>query len=289
MKNTTIDIRPVSASVGAEIHNVDLADPMPDLTYREIRNALNEHGVIFFRDQNITPAQHLAFTERFGEVEHDDSSSMAAVAGFPTIGEVRKEPEATRNIGGNWHSDHSFDSLPPLGSVLLARELPEYGGDTLFASMYAAYDALSDGLKKTLGGLRAVHAKTRAYEGLPADRQVSAEEKAKVKQQFATREAVHPVTPRHPESGRKLLFVNPTYTVRFEGWTEKESRPLLEYLFQHAARPEFTYRYQWREGSMAFWDNRSVWHYALNDYHGSRRLMHRICVKGTGFAAGDAG
>jgi taurine dioxygenase len=289
MKNTTIDVRPVSAAVGAEILNVDLADPLQDRTYREIRNALNEHGVIFFRDQKLTPAQHLAFTELFGETEHDDSSSMAAVDGFPMIGEVRKEPEATRNIGGNWHSDHSFDPLPPLGAVLLARELPDYGGDTLFASMYAAYDALSDGLKKTLNGLNAVHAKTRAFVALPTDRQVSAEEKAKIEQKFAAREAVHPVTPRHPESGRRVLFVNPTYTVRFEGWTEKESRPLLEYLFQHAQRPEFTYRFQWREGSIAFWDNRSVWHYALNDYHGSRRLMHRICVKGTGFSLSEAG
>jgi taurine dioxygenase len=288
MKNTTIDVRPVSLAVGAEIHNVDLADPLQDRTYRDIRNALNEHGVIFFRDQNLTPAQHLAFTERFGETEHDDSNSMNAVPGFPMIGEVRKEPEATRNIGGNWHSDHSFDALPPLGAVLLARELPEYGGDTLFASMYAAYDALSDGLKKTLNGLNAVHAKKNAFVALPKDRQVSAEEKAQIEQKFATREAVHPVTPRHPESGRRVLFVNPTYTSRFEGWTEQESRPLLDYLFRHAQRPEFTYRFQWREGSIAFWDNRSVWHYALNDYHGSRRLMHRICVKGTGFGAGEA-
>lgn len=286
MKNTVIDIRPVSANTGAEIHNVDLAEPMEDRVYREIRNALNEYGVIFFRDQKLTPDQHLAFTERFGEIEFDDTSSLGNPEGFPMIAEVRKEPEATRNVGGNWHSDHSFDPIPPLGAVLLARELPPYGGDTLFASMYAAYDALSDGLKKTLEGLRAVHAKTRAYAALPPDRQVSAGEKAQVERDFAGREAVHPVVPRHPESGRKLLFVNPTYAVRFEGWTEKESRPLLEYLFQHATRPEFTYRFQWREGSIAFWDNRSVWHYALNDYHGSRRLMHRICVKGTGFGPG---
>jgi taurine dioxygenase len=289
MKNTTIDIRQVSSAVGAEILNVDLADPLQERSYQEIRNALNEHGVIFFRDQKLTPGQHLAFTERFGEVEFDDTSSCRTPDGFPMIAEVRKEPEATRNIGGNWHTDHSFDALPPLGAVLLARELPEYGGDTMFASMYAAYDALSDGLKKTLGGLRAVHAKTRAYDGLPPERQVSADEKAQVKKDFAAREAVHPVTPRHPESGRRLLFVNPTYTVRFEGWTEKESQPLLDYLFRHAARPEFTYRFQWREGSIAFWDNRSVWHYALNDYHGSRRLMHRICVKGSGFGASEAG
>jgi taurine dioxygenase len=288
VKNTTIDIRPVSSSTGAEIHNVDLAEPLQDGTYREIRNALNEYGVIFFRDQKLTLGQHLAFTERFGEVEFDDTSSLGTPDSFPMIAEVRKEPEATRNIGGNWHTDHSFDSIPPLGAVLLARELPEYGGDTLFASMYAAYDALSDGLKKTLGGLRAVHAKTRAYAGLTPERQLNAGEKAQVERAFAARDAVHPVTPRHPESGRRLLYVNPTYTVRFEGWTEKESQPLLDYLFLHAARPEFTYRFQWREGSIAFWDNRSVWHYALNDYHGSRRLMHRISVKGTGFASGEA-
>jgi alpha-ketoglutarate-dependent taurine dioxygenase len=288
LKNTTVDVRPVSLFAGAEIRGVDLAEPLQDLTYREIRNALNEYGVIFFRGQNVTPAQHLAFTERFGEVEFDETSTLQHPDGFPMIGEVRKEPEQTRNVGGNWHSDHSFDPAPPLGAVLLARELPEYGGDTLFASMYAAYDALSDGLKRTLDGLRAVHAKTRAFVGLTPERQVNADQKAQVDCRFAAREAIHPVAPRHPESGRKLLFVNPTYTVRFEGWTEKESEPLLKYLFRHAARPEFTYRFQWQEGSLAFWDNRSVWHYALNDYHGSRRLMHRISVKGTGFAQSAA-
>jgi taurine dioxygenase len=286
MKNSTIDVRPVSGSTGAEIHGVDLAQPLQELTYRDIRNALNEYGVIFFRDQELTPGQHLAFTERFGEPEFDETSTLSHPHGFPMIGEVRKEPEETRNIGGSWHSDHSFDPLPPLGAVLLARELPDFGGDTLFASMYAAYDALSDGLKRTLEGLNAVHGKTRAFVGLPQERQVSASEKADVDTRFAAREAVHPVAPRHPESGRRLLFINPTYTVRFEGWTEKESEPLLQYLFRHASRPEFTYRFQWREGSIAFWDNRSVWHYALNDYHGARRLMHRISIKGTGFGAG---
>jgi alpha-ketoglutarate-dependent taurine dioxygenase len=285
MKNTTIDIRRVSAATGAEIRGIDLSKPLQERTYLEIRNALNEFGVIFFRDQNLTPGQHVAFAEHFGEVEADDTMSLKHPDGYPMICEVRKEAEETRNIGGKWHSDHSFDPMPPLGAVLLARELPDYGGDTMFASMYAAYDALSDGLKKTLEGLRAVHAKTRAYEGLSSDRAVSADHKAEARAKYAAREALHPVTPRHPESGRRLLFVNPNYTTRFEGWTEKESAPLLDYLFQRAAQPEFTYRFQWREGSIAFWDNRSVWHYALNDYHGSRRLMHRISVKGTGFAA----
>jgi taurine dioxygenase len=283
MRNSTIDVRQVSINVGAEIHGIDLRQPLDERTTRDIRTALTDHGVIFFRDQDITPAQHLDFATKFGEPDIDPTASLGQVPGHPEICEVRKEPEESRNIGGNWHTDHCFDRYPPLGSVLLARELPPFGGDTMFASMYAAYDALSDGLKKTLNGLRAVQAKTRAFAALPKDRAVSAAEKADIDARFAAREALHPVTPVHPESGKRLLFVNPTYTVRFEGWTEKESRPLLEYLFQHAARPEFTYRFQWREGSIAFWDNRAVWHYALNDYHGERRLMHRIALKGTGF------
>jgi taurine dioxygenase len=284
MKNSTIDVRPVSANIGAEIRGIDLTQPLDDATYNEIRAALNERGVIFFRDQTITPAHQVAFARPFGETYIDPAGGIGRLAGYPAIGEVRKEPEETRNIGGNWHTDHSFDPDPPLGSILLARELPDYGGDTLFASMFAAYDALSEGLKKTLEGLNAVHAKMRAFDGLPSDRKVSAEERAKIQAKFVARDAIHPVVPRHPETGRRLLFVNPTYTRRFEGWTEQESEPLLKYLFQHAARPEFTYRFEWREGSIAFWDNRSVWHYALNDYHGERRLMHRIVLKGSGFA-----
>lgn len=280
MQNTSIDVRPVAPHVGAEIHGVDLREPLEDQTYREIRNALNEHGVIFFRDQDVSHAQHLAFSERFGEI--DLSSFLDHPPGFPMIGEVRKEPEATRNVGGNWHTDHSFDAVPPLGSVLVARELPECGGDTLFANMSSAYESLSDGLKKTLQGLRAVHAKKHAFDAYTSvERQVSAEEKAQIAKQFAKNEAVHPVVTRHPETGRPILYVNPTYTVRFEGWTVEESEPLLKVLYQHATRPELTCRFQWREGSIAFWDNRSVMHFALNDYHGNRRLMHRITIAGT--------
>jgi taurine dioxygenase len=283
MQNATIDVRPVSPHVGAEICDVDLRDPLRDQTYREIRQALNDHGVIFFRDQHLTCAEHLAFAERFGEI--DMSSFLPHPPGYPMIGEVRKEPEETRNIGGNWHSDHSFDAVPPLGSILLARELPSCGGDTLFVNMSSTYETLSDGLKKTLQGLRAIHAKTNSYDAYTsADRQVSAQERAAVGKQFAADEAVHPVVTRHPESGRPVLFINPTYTVRFEGWTVKESEPLLQMLYRHVTRPEFTCRFQWREGSIAFWDNRSVMHFALNDYHGSRRLMHRITIEGGGTA-----
>jgi taurine dioxygenase len=282
--NSTIDVRPLSAAVGAEIHGVDLRRPLEERTYRDIRNALNEHGVIFFRDQDITPAQQLAFAARFGKPLVDTVSAGGHPDGFPEILFIAKEAEQTRNIGGNWHSDHSFDEIPPLGAVLAARELPPTGGDTLFASMYSAYDTLSEGLKKTLEGLRAVHRKTRAYEALPAERAVSDTAHSEIAKRYAGLEITHPVVPRHPESMRKVLYVNPTYTVRFDGWTEKESAPLLQYLYAHATRPENTCRFQWREGSIAFWDNRSSWHYALNDYHGARRMMHRITIDGMPFA-----
>jgi taurine dioxygenase len=279
-RNTSIEVRPLSAATGAEIHGVDLSQPLPEPAYLEIRNALNDYGVIFFRDQDITPAQHFAFAERFGGAHKTRAKHTTALGDYP-ISEVRKEPGETRNIGGNWHTDNSFVPAPPLGSILVARQVPDHGGDTLFASMAAAYDALSDGLKKTLEGMRALHAKWHGYESDQPDRRLSAERRAELRAELADAEAIHPVVIRHPESGRKILYVNPTYTVRFDGWTVEESRPLLDYLYQHAVRPENVCRFRWREGSIAFWDNRSTWHYALNDYHGSLRLMHRIAVKGT--------
>lgn len=279
-RNTQLDIRPLSATTGAEIHGVDLSQPLPDPAYLEIRNALNDYGVIFFRDQDITPAQHFAFAERFGGAHKTRAKHTTALDGFP-ISEVRKEPGETRNIGGNWHTDNSFVTAPPLGSILVARHVPDIGGDTLFASMAEAYDSLSDGLKKTLEGMHALHAKWYGYESDQPERRLSAERRAELRAELADAEAVHPVVIRHPESGRKILYVNPTYTVRFEGWTDQESRPLLEYLYRHAVRSENVCRFRWREGSIAFWDNRSTWHFALNDYHGSLRLMHRIAVKGT--------
>jgi taurine dioxygenase len=280
MRNRAIDVRPCSASTGAEIHGVDLSKPMSDPIYREIRDALNDYGVIFFRDQDIGPADQLAFAQRFGDIHGSRRTHTTALDGFP-ISVLRKDPDQTRNVGGNWHTDNSFSSAPPLGSILVAREVPEHGGDTLFASMAAAYDALSDGLKRTLAGMRALHAKWHTYESDQPDRRLSAERRAQLRQELADAEAVHPVVIRHPESGRKVLYINPTYTVRFDGWTVEESRPLLDYLYTQAVRPENTCRFHWRPGSIAFWDNRSTWHYALNDYNGSLRLMHRIAVKGT--------
>lgn len=276
MRNSRFDVRPTSGALGAEILGIDLAKPLSQAETDEIREALNDHGVIFFRDQTLTPDEHLAFAGRFAPV--NINRFITAVPGHPEIAEVRKEPAQTANIGGGWHTDHSYDQVPALGSILLAREVPPRGGDTMFASMALAYEALSDGLKQTLDGLQAVHSSRHVFGAKAAYSRDTAGRIGNA--ELATQDAIHPVVIRHPETRRKTLYVNPGFTLRFEGWTDKESKPLLEYLYAHAARPEFQTRFVWREGSIAFWDNRATWHFAINDYQGERRLMHRITLDG---------
>jgi taurine dioxygenase len=263
--------------VGAFVLGVDLSYRLDAADRDSLVEALGRFGVLFFRDQTLTPEQHVAFAEQVGRI--DVNRFFENVEGYPMIAQVRKEPEQKSNIGSGWHTDHSYDLAPALGSILYAREVPAIGGDTVFASMYAAYDALSDGLKRTLDGLDALHSsvhvfgegRTRAWGDLQGRLRNTGS---------ATQEAVHPVVITHPISGRKALYVNPDFTVRIDGWTDAESRGLLSCLYEHASKPEFQYRFQWRQGSIAFWDNRATWHYALNDYPGSRRLMHRITVAG---------
>jgi len=276
LRNHRFDVCPTSGALGAEIHGVDLAEPLDQSEVNELRGALDDYGVIFFRDQKISPQQHIAFAGRFGKI--DINRFFKAAPDHPEIAEVRKEPNQTTNIGGGWHTDHSYDQSPALGSILLAREVPPRGGDTLFACMNRAYEALSDGLKTTLENLRAVHSSRHVFGA--ASEYVKASGDRLGNADRATQDAVHPVVVRHPTSGKKILYVNSAFTTHFEGWTPQESAPLLEYLYRHAARPEFQTRFQWREGSIAFWDNRSTWHYAVNDYHGERRLMHRITIAG---------
>ena len=204
------------------------------------------------------------------------------VPSYPLIAEVRKEPEQTSNIGGRWHSDHSYDQIPATGSILYAREVPDTGGDTVFASMYAAYDSLSEGLKQMLSSLRAIHSSRhvfgpQAYQGWRDESDIG---DRLGNAAAASQDANHPVVIRHPLSGRPALYVNPQFTLRFDGWTKEESRPLLDYLYQHGSRPEFTCRFRWSQNSIAMWDNRATWHHALNDYHGERRLMHRVTLEG---------
>ena len=271
----TITVTPASANVGAEIAGIDIAAGVDDEQMAELRQAFADHEVIFLRDQDITPDQHIAFAERWGPI--NVNRFFNAVATHPRIAEVRKEPDQLVNIGGGWHTDHSYDQVPALGSLLYAREVPPVGGDTLFASMSAAYAHLSEGLKETLRGLRAEHSSRhvfgRADYGESMNHRIGNPE-------LATQDATHPVIIEHPLSGRPCLYVNGGFTVRFEGWTDVESGPLLQYLYRHAGRPEFTHRFHWEVGSMAIWDNRAVQHYALNDYQGHRRLMHRITIEG---------
>ena len=273
MQSNHLEIRPMSGNTGAEIAGIDLSGPLSDTEVEGVRRVLAQYGVVVFRDQSLTPEQHIATARRFGGI--DINRFFTHADGYPEIALVVKEPDQTLNIGGGWHTDHSYDQIPALGSMLYARAVPPSGGDTMFSSMYAAYDALSDGLKDTLGRLRGVHSSRHVFgqqrEGMKG-RIGNAE--------LATQDAIHPVVITHPDSGRKALYVNPGFTIGIDGWTAEESQSLLSFLYKHAARPEFTCRLQWRDGSLAFWDNRSTWHYALNDYQGQRRLMHRITIAG---------
>ena len=271
-----MEIRPVSTAVGAEILGIDLSRDLTAAEFSDIREAFRDHGVIFFREQDLTPEQHIAFAERWSKI--NVNRFFRPVDGHPRIAEVLKEPEDRLNIGSRWHTDHSYDEAPAMASILYAKETPEVGGDTLFASMYSAFDALSDGLKDMLQGLKAVHSSRRAFGGNRSDETTKTGRIGN--SDLATQDAEHPVVITHPLSGRKAIYVNPEFTIRFAGWTEEESAPLLSYLYDHCCRPEFTYRFNWRPGSVAMWDNRATWHRALNDYHGQRRLMHRITLQG---------
>ena len=271
----SLTIRRVAGALGAEISGVDLSQDLPDEVIAGIRAALVEHQVIFFRDQRLTPERQVAFGRRFGPLNiHPYVKGMES---HPEVMEVIKEPADKTNFGGGWHSDMSFLERPAIGSILYAVELPEWGGDTLFSSQVAAYEALSAGMKATLEGLRAVHSAGREYsaQGHSAQKRASM---SVVEAEGAVGEYVHPVVLVHPESGRRALYVNPAFTMRFEGWTKRESRPLLDFLFEHCRYEGYTCRFNWRPGSVAFWDNRQVWHFALNDYPGQRRHMRRVTV-----------
>jgi taurine dioxygenase len=272
-----IAVSPLSPAIGAEIGGVDLSLPLPRETFAEIRRAFLDHQVIFFRDQRLTPEQHLAFGRQWGTL--NIHPYVRGMAGYPEILEIIKEPSERINFGGGWHSDMSFLEEPALGSILYAVEVPEVGGDTLFASQYAAWDALSPGLQQTLLGLRAIHSASEEYGASGHSSRKRASMDSEVVGDDVP-EYEHPVVRTHPETGRKCLYVNPAFTLRFAGWSRKESRPLLEYLFEVSRREAFTCRFRWRPGSLAMWDNRCVWHYALNDYHGHRRHMRRVTVNG---------
>ena len=260
-------IEKYSGQVGAMISDCVL-DAVDDATFGAIREALFAHGVVFFRDQDLSPEGHIALAQRFGEI--DVNRFFTPVPDYPMIAEVRTNPEQTRVIGGTWHSDHSYDKRPAMASILVARELPPSGGDTLFASQVAAARHLSEGMRQTLRGMRAVH----------SDGSFSVSALIQAEGDAFKGEVSHPVLIKHPQTGQEALFVNGDFTERFEGWSVEESQPLLEYLYRFCSQPPFSCRFRWKPGSVAIWDNRLVQHFATADYQGYSRLMHRITVKG---------
>jgi taurine dioxygenase len=271
----TVRVSPLGAGLGAEIGGVDLAGDLSDAMVAEIRQAWLDNLVVFFRDQDLEPDAFLAFARRIGDpVEYP---FVKGIEGYPEIIAVTKLPEETVNFGGIWHSDTTYLERPPMATLLVAREVPPDKGDTMFANMYAAYEALSPGLQETLAGLRGVSSSALADVSKTREDRIREQGSDAVATEY---EAVHPVVRTHPETGRKCLYVNVAHTARFDGWTEAESRPLLQFLFEHSVRPEFTCRFRWRPGSLALWDNRCAMHNPINDYNGHLRSMHRITLAG---------
>ncbi|HEY1795615.1 MAG TPA: TauD/TfdA family dioxygenase [Stellaceae bacterium] len=277
MRSNSIEIRPVAGAIGAEIHGVDLSEHLADGVIADIRAALNQHCVIFFRDQEIDAEQQKSFSRRFGEIFiHPNYRGMQD---DNEIVMVRRDPGDEHIVGEDWHTDTTMVEEPPMGAILYAIETPPYGGDTCFANQCLAYDTLSDGMKRMLDGLRALHT-DRLVAGPVAGRNRFRSTKVREDADWRETISLHPVVRTHPETGRKLLFVNAAYTVGFEGMTEDESKPLLDYLLEHGHRPEFTCRFRWEKGSIAFWDNRSTKHLAVHDAGPFRRLMRRVQVCG---------
>lgn len=275
MAGDAIKVQQIAGSIGAEISGVDLARELPGETAAAIRRALLDHLVVFFREQELTPAQYLAFARRFGEpIEYP---FVRGLDGFPMITPVVKLENETVNFGGVWHSDTTYLPQPPMATMLYAREVPPHGGDTVFANMVLAYETLSPDLKRMLDGLKGVSDSAKADGSKTREDRIRDRGAADSGRRLI---AEHPAVRTHPETGRKALYVNPAHTVRFAGMSEEESAPLLAYLFRHQTRLEFTCRFRWRKGSLAFWDNRAAQHNAINDYHGFRRVMERITLKG---------
>ena len=268
-----IEIHPIAGALGAEIHGVDLSQDLPGETVEEIRKAFLENLVVFFRGQKLTPQQQLAFARRLGEPM--EYPQLKGLPECPLVTPVVKLEHEKVNFGGIWHSDTTYLERPPMASMLYALEVPPRGGDTLFANQTLAYETLSEGLRATLKDLVGINTSTKAAASRTREdrlKEAGAELKVLVGE--------HPVVRTHPETGRKALYVNVGHTERFKGWTAEESRGLLEYLFGHQVKPELTCRFRWEKGSVALWDNRCTQHNPVNDYHGYRRVMHRVTLAG---------
>lgn len=271
----TIDIKPLTGGIGAEVFGANINDTGQ---FAAIAQAFSDHAVIVIRDQTVTPPEQIAFARQFGEI--NINRFFAKVDGHDEIALVLKEPDQKTAIGETWHTDHSYDTAPAMCSMLHAIETPDVGGDTIFASMYTSFEALSEGLQNTLRGMQAWHSSRHVF-GQEGDRTRDTRKDGRIgNAEAASQDALHPVVIRHPLSGREALYVNPQFTTHFDGWSKDESKALIDFLGQHCTKPEYTCRVRWRPGTITIWDNRATWHKAVNDYHGHRRLMHRITIEG---------
>jgi len=271
-----MQITPLTGALGAEIRGVSLAS-LDEAGWREVHRAFLDYAVLVFRDQALEPADLMRVGGRFGSPCY--YPFVTGIDGYPYIFEVVKEEAETTNFGGNWHSDTTYLREPPLGTLLYALETPAHGGDTLFCSTRAAYDALSDGMREMLAGLVGVNSAALKYGGgrSTMHSQIGGM-KVHDTDSAEQYEAEHPVVRTHPDTGRKALYLNRSHTIRFKDMTEAESRPLIEFLQEHQTRPAFTCRVQWAPGTLTVWDNRCTLHNAVNDYHGQRRRMRRLTV-----------
>lgn len=274
---------------GVEVTGLDLR-ALSDDAFEELRALFAHHGLLFIRDQQLSEGDHIAFAERFGTI--NVNRFFTRHEAFPQIALVEKRPGQRLNVGGGWHTDHSYDVEPALGSVLVARQLPSRGGDTWFVNTADAFDRLPERLKRKLRGMRARHSAKHIFGSKGVIRWLSkrGERQAHNREMADAMEVVvHPAVIRHPLSGRESLYVNPAFTIGFEDRSVVRSAPLLAYLYFHATRPAHIAKFRWRPGSVAMWDNRATWHYAQNDYHGDLRVMHRITIDGCALEPSPSG
>ena len=273
MLNSEYEVLAITPALGAEINGLDIASPIPPDTLQALRGTWLERKVLCFRDQTLSPLQQLAFSRQFGEI--DKYPFLRGIEGYPEVAPVLKLPEEKVNFGGVWHSDTAYLEAPAAGASLYALDVPAVGGDTLFCNTALAYEKLPAELKERLRGLTAIN--TSSKNAVSKTRIPSIDRERSTPREF---EYEHPVIRIHPETKQRTLYVNEAHTLRFRGWTDQNSIPLLEKLFRHLRRPEFQCRIRWRPGTLVLWDNRSTQHYPINDYHGYRRLLHRVSIKG---------
>ena len=270
-----MEVKPIAGALGAEISDIDLSQGLSADLAANIRKVFLKHQVIFLRKQNLTPAQFLDFARAMGTpIEYP---FVKGLDGFPHIIEVKKLEHEKVNFGGIWHSDTTYLDAPPMGSMLLSREVPPYGGDTLFANQYLAYESLSLTMQRLLNGLVGISSSAKADVSKTREDRIKSDGKEAAPREYR---AEHPVVRTHPETGRKALYVNVAHTAGIKGMSDEESAPLLNFLFTHQVKPELTCRFAWDANAIAFWDNRCVQHNPINDYHGFRRVMHRITLQG---------